>query len=192
MDFGILPALRITIDGVNEYGVAVAALTVPHAKPPYDPEKPSTDEVGMMRLILDYATTVDEAVEKIKEYNIIFHEEVIHYMIADASGDSAVIEFINGDVVVYRTDDPWQVCTNFILSQESSNKYCERYDKAVAKLDEKNGILSEEEAMQLLSDISQGGTIWSVIYNLKTGESHIAMGKNYDRIHVFDLNMINE
>lgn len=188
----LLIAPRITIDGVNEYGLAIAALTVPHAKPPFDSEKPSTDEVGMIRLVLDYATTVDEAVEKIKDYNMVFHSELIHYMIADANGDSAIIEYIDGEIVLHRTDEPWQACTNFIFSLESSNKYCERYDKAIERLEEKKGILSEEDAMQLLSDVTQGGTVWSVVYNLKTGETYIVMGKHFDNVLKFDLNMVNE
>lgn len=188
----ILYAPRITIDGVNEYGLAVASLTVPYAKTPYDPDKPSTDEVGIMRLILDYATTVDEAIDKMKEYNIVFHTDPLHFMIADASGDSAVIEFIDGELIIHRTDEAWQACTNFILSTETGNKYCERYIKAVERLEETNGILSEEEAMTLLSDVTQDGTIWSVVYNLRSGEAYIAMGRDYDHIIEFDLDMINE
>ncbi len=180
---------RITIDGVNEYGLAVATLTVPHAEPPYDPEQPSTDEVGMVRLILDYTSTVDEAVEKIKEYNMVFHTDPIHFMIADASGDSAVVEYIDGEIVVYRTDEPWQACTNFILASETSFKYCQRYDKAVKKLEETEGILSEKEAMELLANIDQDGTVWSVVYNLKTGEADIVMGRKYDKIIEYSLNM---
>ncbi len=188
----ILYAPRITIDGVNEYGLAVASLTVPYAKTPFDPNKPSTDEVGIMRLILDYATTVDEAVDKMKEYNIEFHTDPLHFMIADASGDSVVIEFIEGEIIEHRTDEAWQACTNFILSTETGNKYCERYIKAVERLEENNGILSEEEAMKLLSDVTQDGTIWSVVYNLRSGETYIAMGRDYDHIIEFDLDMINE
>lgn len=187
----LFAAPRVTIDGVNEYGLAVAILSVPYGTPPYDPEKPTTDEVGMMRLILDNAATVGEAVGKIKEYNIKLFNGPAHFMIADASGDSAVIEFIGGAIAEYRTDEPWQVCTNFLFS-ETSNTYCERYNKATRRLEEKNGILSEEEAMQLLSDVSQDGTVWSVVYNLKTGEVYIAMGKNYDKIYEFDLDMVNE
>ena len=189
---GILYAPRVTIDGVNEYGLAIASLTVPHAKTPFDPDKPSTDEVGIMRLILDYATTIEEAVDKFKEYNIEFHTDPLHFMVADASGDSAVIEFINGEIIVYKTDEPWQVCTNFILSTESGNKYCERYFTAVKRLEESNGVLSEEEAMQLLSDVDQEGTVWSVVYNLKTGETDIAMGRDYEDIIEYDLKMIHE
>jgi hypothetical protein len=184
---------RVTIDGVNEYGLAVAILSVPISDTPYDPEKPTTDELGMMRLILDNARTVNEAIEKINEYNIIIYEGSEHFMIADASGDSAVIEFIDDQIIVCRDDNSWQVCTNFVLSQDIGDKTGKyRYETAVAKLTETNGILSEEEAMQLLSDISQSGTIWSVIYNLKTGETEIVMGKKYTEINYFDLQMHDE
>lgn len=189
----LLYAPRITIDGINEYGLAVAILAVPIAEPPFDPNKPDTDEVGMMRLILDDAKTIDEAVEIIKQYNILFHEGAGHFMIADASGDSAVIEFIDGQVVVFRTDTDWQVCTNFILSQEDRNKNgLFRYETAMECLNENSGILSEEQAMQLLSDVSQDSTVWSVIYNLRTGEMQIAMGKKYEEVNCFDLQMHNE
>lgn len=190
---GLMVAPRITIDGVNEYGLAVATLTVPFAKPPYDPKKETTDEAGMSRLILDHASTVDEAVDKINEYNLMFHEGPIHFMIADGSGDSAVVEFLDGQVLVHRDKNDWQVCTNFILSQDLGEKWgLDRYNKAAERLEERNGILSEEEALQLLSDVSQKDTIWSVVYNLRTGETEIVMGKNYTKVNHFDLRMHNE
>lgn len=189
----LLVAPRITIDGVNEYGLAVAILTVPIAEPPYDPEKPSTDEVGMMRILLDYTKTVDEAIEKINEYNILFYQGDAHFMIADASGDSAVIEFVDGETVVHRESTDWQVCTNFVLSQEKGDRMgIVRYETAVERIEENDGVLSEEEAMHLLSDISQPGTVWSVIYNLKTGETEIIMGRKYTQSHFFDLEMQGE
>lgn len=189
----LLQAPRITIDGFNEYGLAAAILTVPSAKLPYDPEKPTTDEVGMMRLILDDAKTVEEAIDIINDYNIIFHEAASHFMISDATGDSAVIEFIGGEIQVHRENTDWQICTNFILSEDLGEKWgLDRYNIATARLEEKKGILTKEEAMELLSDIKQDGTIWSVVYNLKTGEANVVMGKNYDDVNNFDLDMNNE
>lgn len=189
----LMAAPRVTIDGVNEYGLSLAILSVPYANPPYDPEKLTTDEVGITRLILDQAKTVSEAVEVMKQYNIKFHEGPSHFMVADANGDSAVIEFLEGEIVVDWKEEAWQVCTNFILSADLYDKMgLERYTKAEKALKEKNGILTEEEAMDLLSDISQGSTVWSVVYNLKTGEADIVMGKKYDQVHSFDLKMYHE
>ncbi len=189
----LMAAPRVTIDGVNEYGLSLAILSVPYAKPPYDPEKLTTDEVGINRLILDNAKTVAEAVEVMKQYNIKFQEGPAHFMIADANGDSAVIEFLDGEIVALWREEAWQVCTNFILSADlQDNEGKDRYDIAEQTLKEKNGILTEEEAMDLLGAISQNSTVWSVVYNLKTGEADIVMGKKYDQVHTFDLKMYNE
>lgn len=114
-------------------------------------------------------------------------------MLADANGDSAVVEFIDSQIVVHRNKEDWQVCTNFILSRDIGGKSgLDRYNKAIKRLEESNGILSENEAMQLLSDISESGTVWSVIYNLRTGEANIVMGRKYTKIINYDINMINE
>ena len=52
----------------------------------------------MLRMILDYASNVDEAVELIRKYNL--HDSAntsFHYMIADATGKSAGLEWVPED-----------------------------------------------------------------------------------------------
>ena len=52
------------------------------------------------------------------------------------------------------------------------------------------GILTQQDAMALLDQVSQGGetsTIWSVVYNLATGEILAAVGRDYQNIYVFNL-----
>jgi penicillin V acylase-like amidase (Ntn superfamily) len=189
-DRALLSAPRITIDGMNEYGVAVAMLSVPHAEPTLDPAKQSIDEAAAARLIMDHAKTVEEAVEVLKGYNMAFHDGASHFMIADGKGDSAVVEFVGGEITVIKSDNPWQVVTNFILSdknREGVGQY--RYDLAELTLEKSRGILSEEEAMKLLLSISQPGTLWSVIYNLKTGEARLALSMKYDQLYTFHLKM---
>ncbi len=189
-DNALLTAPRITIDGMNEYGVAVAMLSVPHAEPTLDPNKQSIDEAAAARLILDHTKTVEEAVEVLKGYNIAFHDGASHFMIADGNGNSAVVEFVDGEITVIKSDNPWQVVTNFILSSKSREGVGQdRYDLAESALEYARGILSEEEAMSLLGRISQPGTLWSVIYNLKTGEARLALRMKYDQLHTFNLTM---
>jgi hypothetical protein len=189
-DRALLAAPRITIDGMNEYGVALAMLSVPHAEPTLDPQKQTIDEGAAVRLVMDQAKNVEEAVEVLKGYNMLFHDGASHFMIADGKGDSAVVEYVNGEIVVIKSDNPWQVVTNFILSGKSREGVGQnRYDLAEETLEKARGILSEEEAMKLLGRISQPGTLWSVIYNLKTGEARLALKMKYDQLHTFALKM---
>lgn len=186
----LLMAPRITIDGMNEYGVALAMLSVPHAEPTLDPNKQTIDEGAAVRLVLDQAKTVSEAVEVLKGYNMLFHDGASHFMIADGNGDSAVVEFVNREIVVIKSDNPWQVVTNFILSGNSREGVGQnRYQLAEETLEKTNGVLSEEGAMKLLSQVSQPGTLWSVVYNLKTGEASLALKMKYDKLYTFHLKM---
>lgn len=189
-DRALLNAPRVPMDGVNEYGVALAGLSVPHAEPPLDPAKETIDEASALRLALDNAKTVQEAVDVITGYNMLFHEGAAHFMIADGNGDSAVLEYVKGEAVAVRSDTPWQAVTNFILSSPAREGVGQdRYDRAEAALAKANGILSEEEAMALLGRVSQPGTLWSVIYNLKTGETRLALRMKYDKLYSFKLTM---
>ncbi len=189
-DRALLSAPRITIDGMNEYGVALAILSVPHAEPTADLNKQTIDEVAAVRLILDHAKTVEEAVEVLRGYNLLFHDGASHFMIADGNGNSAVVEFVDGEITVIKSDNPWQVVTNFILSGKNREGVGQdRYDLAELTLEKSRGILSEEEAMSLLGRISQPGTLWSVIYNLKTGEARLTLKMKYDQLYTFSLKM---
>ena len=51
-----------------------------------------------------------------RRYNLHFPATTCHYLIADAAGKTAVVEFLDGRVEVTGTDEPWQVSTNDRLS----------------------------------------------------------------------------
>jgi hypothetical protein len=106
----------------------------------------------------------------------------------NSSGKSAIVEYIDGGVAVVRNDNPWQVSTNYLFS-EPQQPDCWRYQTASNFLREVQGNISQDKAMNLLHDASQDTTVWSVVYNLKSGQINLVMGKNYDRIHTFSLKM---
>ena len=41
--------------------------------------------------------------------------------------------------------------------------------------------------MELLADVSQSSTHWSVLYQLHTGQISLTMGRQYSEIHTFQL-----
>ncbi len=193
----LLAAPYIPLDGMNEYGLRVATLAVPHAEFSKDSEKKYIGYNQIMRLILDYAKNVDESISLIKKYNI-YDSQIAnkfgggHIFVGDATGKSAIVEFIDGKIVVTENIEPWQVATNFIVNgvtheDITDNRYLTAYDE----LKNKKGIISEEEAMKLLSDVSQRSTNWSEVFNSVTGDIQIVMGKNYDKVKNFKLKMKN-
>lgn len=187
--FPLLATPYATIDGMNECGVAISQNAVPQRNTPTDPNKPTLLQSQILRLVLDYAKDVDEALELIRSYNVKFLLPN-HFHIADASGNSAIVEYIDGGMAILRNEKPWQVSTNFLIS-EPVQPDCWRYKKATEVLVGTEGLTSQNEAMDLLRATSQDHTVWSVVYNLSSGEIRLAMGKDYNKVYSFKLQMIS-
>ncbi len=179
------------LDGMNEYGLTIGCMAIPNAENLIDPEKVTLGSLSFMRLVLDYAIDIDEAIDLWDNYNVYFPPGPdLHYLIADASGNSAVIEWVGGEMIVLRNEHMWQVSTNFVIygSSNSTKQGCSRYTTCESVLSQKEGNLALIEAMNLLETVSQSSTQWSVVYNMQKEEIKIVMGRNYDSpIHEFSL-----
>jgi penicillin V acylase-like amidase (Ntn superfamily) len=191
--FNLLGTPYAIMDGMNEWGVAVGQNAVSKKKLPYDPNRPTLISNQLMRAVLDHARDVNEALELIQQYNPYFPVVYCHLHIADASGDSAIVEYVDGKMVIVRNDKSWHVSTNFLLSETTQVPQTMgywRYNKANDQLAKTKGRLSQDEAMKLLQGVSQeNSTTWSIVYNLSTGTIQVAMGRDYEQIHTFSLRM---
>lgn len=199
--FLCLAAPYAPLDGVNDAGVSCGiymtyqgAETVPTDQ---QTDKPDITSTTMLRLILDYASTVDEAIELVEKYDL--HDSAgtsYHYMVADAQGNSAILEWVAGtdqtdndgtarqlNVIRNDPEQNYQCITNFILTpgyyeegDDMGGK--DRYDLLTSTLEEMNGTVADDQAaMDVLSlvgrrtwvvegDHTQGTTVHSVVYNL--------------------------
>ena len=189
--FILLAAPYATIDGMNECGVAIAQNAVPRRNFPKDPNKPTLLNSQIVRLVLDHAKDVDEALSLIQQYNIDFADVCVHFHIADVSGNSAVVEYMDGGISIVRGEKNWQVSTNYLFS-EPVQPDCWRYKKASETLAEEPGDITNKQAMDILQGTSQDTTTWSVVYNLSTGGINLALGKHYDKVHTFKLSMVSQ
>jgi len=186
----LLNAPWIPFDGINEKGVAIGMMAISHAEPPENPDNITIDEIQLIRLVLDHAENVDHALSLIRQYNIRMLEPPIHYLIADTSGRSVIVEFVNGEMIVMPNDEPWQVSTNFIIhgSDAPERVDCWRYRTAYDTLQSVQGSLTIEGAMDVLQRVSQPeSTIWSMVYEITAKRAHTAVGRNYDTVHTFRL-----
>ena len=188
----LLAAPYAIMDGMNECGVAISQNAVPGRRMPFHSDRPTLISNQVMRVVLDRAENVDEAVSLIKEFNFFFPVIACHLHIADASGKSVVVEFTNGRMVVLQNRVPWMISTNFLLSEERANgvrSNCRRYSTAYRRLQSLNGAIAQEQAMELLAITSQPTTIWSVVYNLDSGRILVVSGRDYGDLHEFQLPM---
>jgi penicillin V acylase-like amidase (Ntn superfamily) len=108
-----------TADGMNEAGLAAHMLYLNAADfGPRDPGKPGLQAGLWAQYLLDDAATVEEALKLFEGVQIVRveangHKANVHVAIEDASGDSAIIEFIGGKPVIHHgrqytimTNDP--------------------------------------------------------------------------------------
>ena len=110
-----------TADGVNERGLAAHMLYFPPADyGPRDEAKPGVQAALWAQYALDNAATVEEALAKLATVSIVKVEiEVhgqkqtgtVHVALEDASGDSAILEYLGGKLVVHHGRE-FRVMTN--------------------------------------------------------------------------------
>ena len=187
----LLFAPFLPFDGINEHGLAIGMAAVPGSDMSYDPAKEEIGSLGVMRVILDRARTVEEAVSILSDYNIDMEGgPPLHYLIADRSGQAVLVEFWEGEMVTRSTDSAWHLATNFICTEAGDELlgHCTRYDAIHTRLSQAAGQITPQQAVDLLEQVSQpGSTQWSVVYDMSHGDLRVAMGCNFEQIHRFTL-----
>ncbi|MBT3369058.1 MAG: linear amide C-N hydrolase [Nitrospina sp.] len=191
----LLDAPLIPFDGINEAGLAVGMAAVPDGKMTLDPDKETVNSLLVIREILDHAGDVDEAISILDRFNIDYGTgPALHYLIADANGDALLVEFYQGEMRLIHNQTDWHQATNFLISSsgDSPQGHCWRYDAIYSQLSENDGRISTTQAMGLLEDVAQGATQWSVVYDMDSGDIHIAMGAAYDEVHQLHLDLLSK
>ena len=110
-----------TTDGMNEAGLVATVLwLVESSYPEYDGKTPGLSIAAWAQYVLDSFATVQEAVDALEKEpftvvtdNVPGEEKLatLHLSLSDASGDSAIIEYIDGKQVIHHSRD-YQVMTN--------------------------------------------------------------------------------
>lgn len=189
-----LAAPYTPLDGVNEKGLAVGVLLIDTEPTHQQTQKVDITTTAAIRLLLDRAATVEEAVALLDQYDMhASANSCYHFHIADAQGGSVVVEYIGDEMKVLES----RLATNFLLTPGDWDfgGGHDRYSTIETALAESSGVFDDsKEAMAVLSACSQpaqegkrSSTQWSCVYNLTKPSVEIAMDMNYERIHTFAL-----
>lgn len=179
----MLAAPYTPLDGLNEKGLAVGVyMTYQGPGDENHPTNINTDKKDitstlLLRLMLDNASNVDEAIEIAKSYDM--HDSAgssYHYMVADSTGKSAILEYLGKsdktdtdgskrELKVIENDfnksNRGQVVTNFVLydgyyEQDDKRFGLDRYTLLSESLKKSSYILAnEQEAMHLLKKVAR-------------------------------------
>ncbi|MCB9267330.1 MAG: linear amide C-N hydrolase [Lewinellaceae bacterium] len=106
-------------DGMNEKGLFIGVATngnpdIYNHKEGYTySDVPAVQVIHMVRIALEKYATVEEAVSLFQSVRIWFPEEFNHLLVADASGDAAVLEWDpDKQAHVFRQNKPYLLLTN--------------------------------------------------------------------------------
>ena len=163
--FMAMASVYVPLDGMNEKGLCVADLVEIDGNTDVpDTDKPNLTIVGAIRLVLDYAANVDEAIQLLTQYDVFPSVSRMHHLsLSDISGNSVVVEWKDGELMA----TPTQVVTNHCLSDVSNSESITESLRRFNMLNEEHlPVTDKQQAQQAIQAASYpGGTLWSVIYD---------------------------
>ena len=188
-------ALYAPLDGMNEKGFCISTNMIEDSETiNQNTSKPDITTTTAVRLLLNKAATVDEAIEILRQYDL--HASfgyMVHFAMADSTGKSVVVEYINNEISVVET----KVVTNFYLTQ--GNKYgigtkqsMERYE-ILQKALQDNRTMNKEQVRDNLKSVCKANyhdgetTEWSIVFNQNTLEADYYHRENYNKVYSFKI-----
>ena len=212
-----LAAVYAPVDGINEKGLCTSIMALPKQASQQDTPKPNVGTTIIMRLWLDRCATVQEALDLLETVDVR-HDATVgsgyHYMVADANGDCAVVEFDKEDgwktMIVRKAEgENFMLVTNHLLSEKyyttepdpavgnPHSKSWWRYETAKAYLEEHNGVLTKEQAQECLALVHWKDLVWdngtvedtqySNVYDQKEITLDLRNWNDYDKTVRFSL-----
>lgn len=216
-DLSMLMALPyLMLDGINEDGFAISVLKLDGKPTCQQAEgKKTIFTTVAMRMLLDRAGTVKEAIEMLKQYNMSMDKDPkasYHFFMADATGDYAIVEYTNPDLSlnpdkmeVLTGNDTLRCVTNFYVSPTMANTDhgfnksshgMERYKILRKNLSQYAYNLNATQGMDLLTQVAQGPeesflstgfTQWSEIYNLNKKKVTMSILREFGKTFEFGM-----
>lgn len=169
--------------GMNERGLVVELMWLDETQYPKDDGRGALPTLQWIQYQLDNAATVDDVLKSDRVVRIASGGSArIHFLVADANGGVAAIEFLDGKRVAHRGKElPFPVLTNDTYERSVQHARgsarsgsprqgsLERFVRA-ARYEKKAATpqAAVRSAFAVLDDVAQGAhTKWSIVYDLK-------------------------
>jgi choloylglycine hydrolase len=194
--------------GMNEAGLVVTTLELKETELP-EPDKRVPFVSGTyVQYILDMCGNVREAIQEISNIRLVEAPE--HFLIADASGDAAAIEYLDGNLVVYTGKNlPINAMSNMSYARaleaykrgsprwwwSNPGRSAERFASAAARMsryDASRHASAVSYAFDILVNIvANPDTRWSIVYEIAKREvwfgSVMSRSAKHFSLNEFDL-----
>jgi len=171
--------------GMNEKGLVMSTMALGETQNPIPDERAPLHSPHWMQYMLDNCSSVKEIVAADSQVRIF--ETVDHYLVSDSTGDCAVIEFLNGQMVVH-TGPTLPVAA---LANNTYSESVDLLDGGTGGSGERSGIqnvtgslrrfqiaaekvkafepVSTEDAVKyafnILDKVGGAATLWSIVFD---------------------------
>ena len=190
-----IAALYAPLDGMNEKGLCVSVNMIQDSATIHqDTGKPDITTTTAIRLMLDKASDVEEALNLLRSYDLhASMNYMIHFAIADSKGGSVAVEYINNEMIVIETP----ILTNFYLAegekhgvgtQQSHTRF-----EILEKMLEEHSSMAAAQVREALDSVSKGNfgefesTEWSVVFDQSALTATYYHRENYEISYSFRI-----
>lgn len=182
--------------GINEKGLVVESMWLDHTQYPAPDSRKGMFELQWIQYQLDNAASVAEVLASDTLARISRLSAPMHFLIADAGGNTATIEFIDGKAVVHTGADlkhcvlannPYSESERFLnsisdqdeYSKTATNSSLDRFTKAAVMSKQLTTPPTTEYAFSILDGVAQGDfTRWSIVYDIERMSVHFKTQNN--------------
>ncbi|WP_242218558.1 C45 family peptidase [Bacillus cereus group sp. BfR-BA-01380] len=186
------------VDGINQYGLFVGITSVPHER-----IQPGLNFYFAVKYILENCCTVEEGIEVLKSFPSSIAN---NYLLADPSGNMAVVEVTPDNYNVRLPTNNYIHCTNHhentsVCESWNWSKSKERFETLELSLKENINKINLSIAQSIMSETKghvclnlkehHFGTLFSVVANLNTLEVRRAEGQPNRAKYISDRRLID-
>lgn len=198
-DILALASVYVPLDGMNEKGLYIADLVAGDNETTAQSRgKTPLTITTAIRLVLDKAATVDEAVSLLENHDIhSVIDTAHHFIIADATGKSVVVEWTGNKMYVSES----KVLTNHYVA-ESPKKGVFTYENSKVRFEilekygnENNWTMDAEKMKDCMKSVSVGNfdfetqeiTAWSAVYEPENKRISYYFRENYEKPFIIEF-----
>lgn len=168
--------------GINEAGLYIHEMTLLRTRFPEDDERPRMFMMQWMQYQLDNYASVEEVLSNLS--TIVLDGWRWHFFVSDREGNTAAIEFVDGDLRVYTGDSmPIPVLCNTAYPEELANleryagfggeqpvrlrdKRTERFVHAAHMIRNAPQSVDADYGFKILKTLERGLTHWSIVIDV--------------------------
>jgi choloylglycine hydrolase len=173
--------------GVNEQGLVIETMILDKTQYPPKDARPVLNELQWIQHALDRFATVDELLQAAPTVRISEAHAKLHYLVCDATGTCAVVEYLDGELAVTRGDalvcktlanDTYQESLAYLTQFEGSDganvpspavESLDRFVRVALGVKTISGTLVPDSGFAMLDSVRQSSTVWSTVYALGEG-----------------------